>query len=134
MFNRMKVGTRLTFAFAAVIALLIAVLAVAIARMGAINDNLQLITQVNNEEIRFADGMVIESYAVALGVRSMMLATNDAEMKAADAKMRAALEGYESYAASLQKIFDSDPATTASEKELAASAASTWRQLRPKAE
>jgi len=134
MFNKMKVATRLTLAFGAVIVLLVAVLAVAIGRMGSMNDGLRTITQVNNEEIRFADGMVVESTTVALQVRSMMLATGDAEMKAADAKLRSAMEGYENYAASLQKMFDSDAATSATEKELSASAASIWRQLRPKAE
>jgi methyl-accepting chemotaxis protein len=64
MFKDMRVGTRLAFAFGLVVVLLIAVLILATTRMTSINESLRQITEINNEEIRHANGMEVESLSV----------------------------------------------------------------------
>jgi methyl-accepting chemotaxis protein len=134
MFRNMRVATRLALAFGAVIVLLLAVLIVAITRMVAINDGLRQITEVNNEEIRLADGMALESSGVAVSIRTMLLASSALESRQADERTHSGIQKYEENATALQKVFDTDPSTTQTEKDLSAKAQSLWRELRPKIE
>jgi methyl-accepting chemotaxis protein len=134
MFKDMKVATRLGLAFSVVVVLLIGMLLIGITRMAASNDSLRQITDVNNSEIHFADGMSIESLTVAVSVRNMMMTNSEVEAKKTEQRMRASIQKFEDNSSGLQKLFDSDPSTTTTEKELSAKAASIWQDLRPKVE
>src|ERR1700760_4789724 len=83
MFRDMKVGTRLLMAFGAVLVLLVAVIAVGIARMAAIRGNLRTITEENIVAMRHATAMSAEAAQVSTSVRDALVLHDDEKIKAA---------------------------------------------------
>ena len=73
MFRDMKVGTRLTLAFGAVLVLLVAVIGVGLMRMAAIRTNLRTITDENIVAMRHATAMSAEAAQVSTSVRDALL-------------------------------------------------------------
>ena len=65
MFREMKVGVRLALAFAMVLVLMAGIIVVGVTRLGALNDEIDAITDVNNVEIQRATSMEKQAEAPA---------------------------------------------------------------------
>src|SRR5258708_39247402 len=76
MFSDMRVGTRLAIAFAVVIALLLAIVAIGVNRMASINEGLRTITEENNVEMGHATSMRGAVFETSISFRNLMLYTD----------------------------------------------------------
>ncbi len=118
MFNDMKVGTRLAVAFGVVLMLLVGVVLIGVSRMANINESLRAITQENVVQMNLAQEVRAASYAVSSTTRSLIILTDDEEMKAEYAKLEATLEKARKDRKALGEMFDTIAGTTPREKEL----------------
>lgn len=118
MFNDMKVGTRLAMAFGVVLMLLVGVVLIGISRMANINESLRAITQENAVQIAHAQEIRAASYAVGTSIRSLIILTEDDELKAEYAKLQSLLTKAGAERKSLGEMFGTLDSTTPHEKEL----------------
>jgi methyl-accepting chemotaxis protein len=134
MFGEMKVSTRLALAFGVVLVMLVGVVAMGISRMARVNEGLRVITEENNVEMNHATGMRGAAFQVSVSMRNLMLMTDDAQMKAEDAKLHEAFQDFEHHSSALDKIFTSRASTQQIEKDLLASVRKQWHELIPEFE
>jgi methyl-accepting chemotaxis protein len=118
MFNDMKVGTRLAVAFGVVLMLLVGVVLIGVSRMANINESLRAITQENVVQMNLAQEIRAGSYAVSSTSRSLIILTDDEEMKAEYSKLEATLQKADKDMKALDEMFDTIAGTTPKEKEL----------------
>ncbi|MDY6949201.1 MAG: methyl-accepting chemotaxis protein [Pseudomonadota bacterium] len=118
MFNDLKVGTRLAIAFGAVVLLLVGIILVGVSRMASINDSLRAIAQENVVLMGHAQEIRAASYATGSSVRSLIILTEEAAMKAEYAKLQDILKKYQSELDQLGKLFGELASTTQREKEM----------------
>ncbi|WP_129777075.1 HAMP domain-containing methyl-accepting chemotaxis protein [Peristeroidobacter soli] len=118
MFNDMKVGTRLAVAFGVVLVLLVGVVLIGVSRMANINESLRAITQENVVQIAHAQEIRAASYAVGTSIRSLIILTDEEELKAEYAKLKDTLEKADSERKALGEMFSTLASTTPREKEL----------------
>jgi methyl-accepting chemotaxis protein len=131
MFSSMKVGTRLAIAFAVVVVLLAAVIAVGVNRMAAINEGLRVVTEQNNAEMTHAVGLRSGIFESSISGRNLMLYT-DADKVAKEVQaMRKSMESFDSHLDGLNKLFESIASTTPMEKDLMAKIKSAWAEVHP---
>ena len=131
MFSGMKVGTRLAIAFAVVIALLVAIVAVGVNRMASINEGMRTITDENNVEMNHATSMRGAVFETSISFRNLMLYT-DADKVAAEAQVISkSMQKFETNADALASMFATIQSTTPTEKELMAKIKSDWQDVRP---
>jgi methyl-accepting chemotaxis protein len=131
MFADMKVSTRLAMAFGVVLALLLCVIGLGIARMAQVDEGLRTITEQNNVEMNRAAAMRAAAFQTSVSIRNLMLMTQDSQLKSEDQKLRKALEQFDTEADALDKLFTSIGSTTQTEKDLLASVRKQWRELVP---
>ena len=131
MVNDMKVGTRLTLAFALVLVMLVSVIAVGIVRMLSINDGLRTITDEEMVKIRHAQAMRAAAYQVSTSVRNLMLFPDDKEMKAEYEKLHKVVQTFDDEGAALGQMFKHIASTTEAEKDLLSSTLKQWQELQP---
>ena len=125
MFRDMKVGVRLALAFAAVLVLMTSIIVVGVTRLGALNDEIDAITDVNNVEIQHATTMERLSLAVGTSLRNMVIFTEAQAIKAELQRVREDVATVEKEGDALARQFATDADTTAEEKEALAKIIST---------
>jgi len=131
MFSSMKVGARLAIAFALVVVLLGAILAVGVNRLALINEGVRTITQENNVEITDASKLRKAIFETSLTIRNMMLYTEPEKISKEMAEVPKSLETFETALAHLDKMFNEIASTTATEKDLMAKIKAGWPEVKP---
>jgi methyl-accepting chemotaxis protein len=131
MFSEMRVSTRLTMAFGVVLILLLGVIGIGITRIARLNEGLRTITEVNNAEMNHATGMRAAAFTVSISIRSLMLMTEEAQLKKEDDRLHKSLQQFETEADALEKLFARIESTSQTEKDLLASVRKQWRELVP---
>ena len=131
MFSGMKVGARLAIAFAVVIILLLAIVAVGVNRMASINEGVRTITEENNVEMLHATAMRTAAFQMAVSFRSLMLYT-DAEKIALETQLvRESMQTFETESEALARMFATIESTTPTEKDAMAKIKTMWQEVRP---
>jgi methyl-accepting chemotaxis protein len=131
MFSGMKVGARLAIAFGVVIILLLAIVAVGVNRLAAINDGVRTITEENNVEMLHATAMRSAVFQTSISFRSLMLYT-DADKVAREVQtVREAMQKFETESDALARMFATIESTTPTEKDSMAKIKSMWQEVRP---
>ena len=126
MFRDLKVGTRLTLAFSAVLVLLIAVIGVGLLRMAAIRANLRSITDENIVAMRHATAMSAEAAQVSSSIRDALLLHDDEKLKAAAADVDQATKNFDAQIADTERMQAAVASTTKAEKEVVAKVKKLW--------
>ena len=134
MLERMKVGTRLAVAFAAVTLLLIAVIAVGLQRMASIRANLRSITEENVVAMRHATAMRGHAFQISVSLRNLFLFQDDAKLKSEDAVLQAAMKDFETEIAAAERMQATVAGTTQEERDHLAKVKAYWQSLRPDVE
>ena len=127
MFNDMKVGTRLTVAFAVVLATLIAVIMVGVSRMASVNDGLRTITEEDMIEMQHAVTMRGAAFQVSVSLRNLMLFTEDKDMKPEYEKLHKSIQTFDDESKALGQMFNSISSTTNTEKDLLSTTVKIWQ-------
>jgi methyl-accepting chemotaxis protein len=130
MFRDMKVGTRLMLAFGAVLVLLVAVIAVGVARMAAIRGNLRSITGENIVAMRHAAAMSAEAAQVSTSIRDALLMHDDEKLKAAATAVEQAEKNFEAQIADTEHMQATAASTTKEEKDTVAKVKKLWNGLK----
>jgi methyl-accepting chemotaxis protein len=120
MFKNMKVGTRLTLAFAVVVVLLAAVIAVAVTRLQEQQASLRYITSVNNNLIKQAQQMNFGTLRMERVIRSLLLAQDAEQLKGDLGGQKGARDIFENAAKAMGEMLAADPTTTPEELKLLA--------------
>lgn len=131
MFSGMRVGTRLAIAFAVVIALLVAIVAVGVNRMASINEGLRTITDENNVEMSHAMTMRSAVFQTSISFRNLMLYPEPDKVAKEVQLISKSMQSFEVSADALTRMFGTIQSTTATEKELMAQIRSQWQEVRP---
>lgn len=126
MFGDLKVGTRLSLAFGAVLVLLVAVIGVGLMRMAAIRANLHSITQENIVAMRHATAMSAEAAQVSSSVRDVLLMHDDEKLKAAVDAVEHAEKNFEAQVADTEHMQATTASTTKEEKDTLAKVKKLW--------
>ncbi|MBK1712911.1 methyl-accepting chemotaxis protein [Rubrivivax gelatinosus] len=88
MFSNLKVATRLALGFGVVILLLLAISVLSVLRLASVNDATVLITKDRLPKALLANEMLLRTVDNGRRVRSMLLATSDAEAEALKLKVQ----------------------------------------------
>jgi methyl-accepting chemotaxis protein len=131
MFKDMKVGTRLTIAFAVVMLTLVAVIAVGLSRMASVNEGMRVITDEDMIELQHAMAMRSATFQVGISLRNLMLFADDKDMKPEYEKLKAAIKVFDDEATVLTQMFNSITGTTQTEKDLLSSTVRQFHDLQP---
>jgi methyl-accepting chemotaxis protein len=118
MFADMKVGTRLAVAFGAVLVLLMGMVVTGINRIAAVNTQLRAITDENNVESRESKEIRNTASLVAITVRDLIIATDDASLRALRSGLDEKVKALDSSVSKLDQLFTSLSSTTPTEREL----------------
>ena len=130
MFGDLKVGTRLTVAFGAVLVLLVAVIGVGLLRMSAIRENLRSITEENIVAMRHATAMSAEAAQVSTSIRDALLMKDDEKLKAAATAVEQAEKNFEAQIAATEHMQATVASTTKEEKDTLAKLKKLWNGLK----
>jgi methyl-accepting chemotaxis protein len=130
MFRDMKVGTRLMLAFAAVLVMLVAVIAVGLMRMAAIRANLHSITEENIVAMRHAAAMSAEAAQVSSSIRDALLMKDDEKLKAAAETVEKAEKNFEAQISETERMQATTASTTKEEKDTVAKLKKLWNGLK----
>ncbi|WP_394781672.1 MCP four helix bundle domain-containing protein, partial [Undibacterium sp.] len=117
---KMKVGKRLGLGFALVLALLIAVTALGIARMSQIQGRLEKVISVSNVESRLIIDMRAIVYDRMVSLRNLTLLNDAGDMEPELAKIKEQSKKYTEFESKLAGMFASEAGTSAEEKALLA--------------
>ena len=130
MFSEMKVATRLSLAFGVVLTVLIGIIALAIDRMGQVNDRLHTITDEDMVEMTQATGMRAAAFEVGVNSRNLMLNTDDDKLKSDQANLQKAIADFDAHLNALERIFSAAAATTSQdERDMLSSIKKDWQDL-----
>ncbi|MBS1191214.1 MAG: hypothetical protein H6R10_3006 [Rhodocyclaceae bacterium] len=108
MFKNFKIGQRLGFGFAVVLALMAFLSYLGISRMAAVKDNLDIVVQENNVKIALANGMRGQINVIARAVRNLALTNDEAMMKAEEARVQQARVKYDEMRDKLTRMVRSE--------------------------
>jgi methyl-accepting chemotaxis protein len=116
--NTLRLSHRLALGFGLVLALLLLIAGIGIARMAQIQGQLEHIVTVNNAETKLAVSMRIAINQVATATRNLILLTDEADMKAETDRLARSRANYDKAEAELARLFETIPGTSAEEKAL----------------
>ncbi len=131
MFRDMKVGVRLALAFAMVLVLMASIITVGVTRLGALNEEIDAITDVNNVEIQHATAMEKLSLSIGVDLRNMVIFTDAAAIKGELAQVREDAVSLDKEGEALSRLFATDTGTTAEEKDALGNITSLLKELAP---
>jgi methyl-accepting chemotaxis protein len=131
MFRDMKVGVRLALAFAMVLVLMASIIVVGVTRLGALNDEIDAITDINNVEIRHATSMEKLSLSIGVDLRNMVIFADPAAVKGELPHVRADAALLDKESDGLARLFATDAGTTAEEKDALANVSGLLKELAP---
>ncbi|MEJ0039912.1 MAG: methyl-accepting chemotaxis protein [Gammaproteobacteria bacterium] len=131
MFADMKVGVRLALAFAMVLVLMASIIVVGVTRLGALNDEIDAITDVNNVEIQHATSMEKLSLSIGNDLRNMVIFTDVAAIKGELTHVREDVTALDKDSDALARQFSADTGTTAEEKDALSNVNSLLKELAP---
>lgn len=77
-FSRMKLGTKLVFAFAVTLVFMAVVAAMGINRMGSIYADMEEIVQIDNKKVAFANKLIDGMNAIQIAVRNLLITQDEA--------------------------------------------------------
>jgi methyl-accepting chemotaxis protein len=131
MFADMKVGVRLALAFAMVLVLMTSIIVVGVTRLGALNDEIDAITDINNVEIQHATSM--EKLALSIGndLRNMVIFTDAGGIKGELSHVRGDVAALDKESEGLARLFATDTGTSSEEKEALSNVNSLLKQMAP---
>ncbi|WP_322014679.1 methyl-accepting chemotaxis protein [Paraburkholderia sp. J12] len=113
-----RVTTRLALGFGIVLAMLVALSVVGMAGMTAIRARLDEIVLVHDAETMRATNLRDAVSGISIAIRNMALMTNDSEVSAEQATIKAQEAAYEENYRELGRLFDASPLTTDEERRL----------------
>jgi len=129
--NNVRIGVRLGAGFGAVLFLLVLIGAFSLSRLAQMQERINSITQVNNVETRLAASMKDSVMDRMVGLRNVVLLTDEAEVRDQSERVRAGAERYASDAGKLRALFASDIGTRREEKALFDKAAGHAQEASP---
>ncbi|WP_322047739.1 methyl-accepting chemotaxis protein [Paraburkholderia sp. J67] len=113
-----RVATRLAVGFGVVLAMLVALSAVGMAGMASIRNKLDDIVHVHDAETMRATNLRGAVSGIAIAIRNMAIMTNEADVDAQQATIKALEASYTENYRALGHLFDASPLTTADERRL----------------
>jgi methyl-accepting chemotaxis protein len=113
-----RVTTRLALGFGIVLAMLVALSVVGMAGMTAIRARLDEIVLVHDAETMRATNLRDAVSGISIAIRNMALMTNDSEVSAEQATIKAEEAAYAENYRELGRLFDASPLTTDEERRL----------------
>jgi methyl-accepting chemotaxis protein len=119
----MSIGRRLSLGFGVVLLILIGVSGLGLNCLAIMRAQLREISQVNNEEERYAIEMREHVDQIAASIRDIVLLTDVAEMRPVNEHVNAESVAYDAAETRLSSLFSASDGTSAKEKELLAKAA-----------
>ena len=108
MFNRMKIGTRLTLGFGSTVTLLIVLILVGISRMELIQEKLDRIVNVNSARLVEISSMSANVREVSINLRNMLLIKDHAKQLEFKTKIDMERERYNEALTKLEKLTNDD--------------------------
>ena len=95
--SNVNLGTKLGFGFGVTLVLMVAIAAVGINRLGAVNDDLEQIVGINNKKVSLANDIMERMASIQVGVRNLIISEDkefDKKQKALIDKSRAELKDF----------------------------------------
>lgn len=126
----LKIGTRLTLGFGAILALLVALSYVSITKVRRINDNLTAINDVNSVKQRYAINFRGSVHDRAIDLRDITLVSTRAELDAVVADIERLAAAYAASAGPLDNML-SRPDATDEERRILATIKATEQRAQP---
>ncbi|MEJ1960922.1 MAG: methyl-accepting chemotaxis protein [Gammaproteobacteria bacterium] len=111
----MKIGTRLLVAFGLMAILLVAVVVVGVTRLASLDQDVKLITRINDAEIGHATQMQAASFSIGNSMRNLLIFPDPAALKHEQEAIREGSQQLQKEADALSAMFAAD--TTVSEEE-----------------
>ncbi len=102
MFNNLKIGTRLTLGFGAMLAFLLLVAGVGLNRMNAIESNTEEIVTHYNRQLALANDLSEQAYLISRMLRTILLMESPADRRANVERIAKAREAYNGAAKELE--------------------------------
>ncbi len=119
MLNNIKIGVRLTGAFAMLAVMLLVVYYVGVSRLSNINDVLTDITQFNQPETALAYDMLTAAKDTSIRLRNLILVTADVDLVKERDNMNVSRANFDTAENTLEKLFKESSTTTDAEKQFA---------------
>jgi methyl-accepting chemotaxis protein len=120
MFSNLKIGTRLGLGFLLVSLVMAAIAWLGITRLGEISEKTRVITDVQNVEADLANELKLLPFAMGSTLRTMIIRTEPAELRAQHARLKELMHEYSVAEAKLDKMLHEQPGVTEAEKTLMA--------------
>jgi methyl-accepting chemotaxis protein len=118
MFANMKVSSRLSLAFGAVLVLLVGVLLTGINRLAVVNEHLRAITDENNVEGSAAKEIRQDTYRIGVLVRDIIIDTDLEKLKKEREQLNPVVQHFDDSVGKLDRLFNALASTTSTEKDL----------------
>ncbi|OYO29803.1 methyl-accepting chemotaxis protein [Janthinobacterium sp. PC23-8] len=115
-FSTFKVRTRLAIGFGIVLAILILISVLSINKLASLNESLTVTVDFNAQEANLISQAMGEAQKASAAMRNLIVLSDMPRMEVQKKIFEEKLLSYERYAEQLEKLFQSDPNTSAEEK------------------
>ena len=117
-FSELKVRTRLALGFGILLAILILIAALSINKLSSLNDSLTVTVDFNAQEANLISQAMGEAQKASTSMRNLIVLSDMPRMEKQKQIFENSLVAYDKFAEQLDKLFQSDPNTSAEEKKL----------------
>jgi len=115
-FSELKVRTRLALGFGILLAILILIAALSINKLSSLNDSLTVTVDFNAQEANLISQAMGEAQKASTSMRNLIVLSDMPRMEKQKQVFESSLLAYDKFAEQLEKLFQSDPNTSAEEK------------------
>jgi methyl-accepting chemotaxis protein len=115
-FSELKVRTRLALGFGILLAILILIAALSINKLSSLNDSLTVTVDFNAQEANLISQAMGEAQKASTSMRNLIVLSDMPRMEKQKQIFENSLVAYDKFAEQLDKLFHSDPNTSAEEK------------------
>jgi len=115
-FSELKVRTRLALGFGILLAILILIAALSINKLSSLNDSLTVTVDFNAQEANLISQAMGEAQKASTSMRNLIVLSDMPRMEKQKQVFENSLLAYDKFAEQLEKLFQSDPNTSAEEK------------------
>ncbi|OBV41572.1 methyl-accepting chemotaxis protein [Janthinobacterium psychrotolerans] len=115
-FSELKVRTRLALGFGILLAFLILIAALSINKLSSLNNSLTVTVDFNAQEANLISQAMGEAQKASASMRNLIVLSDLPRMEQQKQLFESSLLAYDKFAEQLEKLFQSDPNTSAEEK------------------